>query len=287
MNRVKTREVEMTLRITTLSENTAGRDFLGEWGLSILLETENEAILFDTGKSISTVYNADILHIDLARISKIVLSHGHYDHTGGLRDVLRRNGKEVEVIAHPDIWQAKYARRKDEPDRYIGIPFQRSELESLGAHFKLTKNPLEIAFNIMTTGEVPMVTDFEQVDEGLFVRDDSGWQPDKVMDDQALVIKTGAGLVVILGCAHRGMINTLYQARKLTGVEKIHTVIGGSHLMGVSEERLWQTIDALRSLDIQRLGLCHCTDLPAASILHQEFSETFFFNKAGSITELE
>ncbi len=194
----------MSLRITTVSENTAGRDFLGEWGLSILLETENTNILFDTGKSISTVYNADILHTDLAKVSKIVLSHGHYDHTGGLRDVLRRMGKDIEIIAHPDVWQAKYARRKDEPDRYIGIPFQQNELESLGAHFKLGKEPINIADNIMTTGEVPMVTDFEQVDEGLFAREDSSWQPDKVMDDQALVIKTEDGLVIVLGLCSPG-----------------------------------------------------------------------------------
>jgi len=278
----------MTLRITTLSENTAGRgDFLGEWGLSILLETEGATILFDSGKSISAVHNADTLNIDFARVNSIVLSHGHYDHTGGLRDVLRRMGKEVEVIAHPDIWQTKYARRKDEPDRYIGIPYQRRELESLGARFKLAKEPIHVTDNIVTTGEVPMITDFEQIDDGLFVREDSGWQPDKLLDDQALVVKTGAGLVVILGCAHRGMINTLYHARQLTGVEKIHAVIGGSHLIGVSEERLWQTIDALRGLGIQRMGLCHCTDLPTASLLAQEFGECFFFNKAGSVIELE
>ena len=277
----------MSVRITTLSENTAGRgNLLAEWGLSILVETEKTSVLLDTGSSISVAHNADALGIDLNKVEKVVLSHGHYDHTGGLRQVLQKMKKEVEIIAHPDIWQAKYARRKDEPERYIGIPYQRNELESLGAIFNLTTEPVNIDDSIMTTGEVPMVTSFEQVDADLFVKEDTGWQPDKIMDDQALIVNADSGLVVIPGCAHRGIINTLYHARQLTGRETIYAVIGGSHLINTSEERLWQTIDALRELRIQRLGLCHCTDLPSASVLAQEFGERFFFNKAGSVVNL-
>ncbi|MFB0559120.1 MAG: MBL fold metallo-hydrolase [Dehalococcoidales bacterium] len=182
---------------------------MAEWGLSILVETDRVNILLDTGQSISAIYNADILGIDLSKINRIVLSHGHFDHTGGLRQILHRMRKKVEIIAHPDIWAVKYSRREGEEDRYIGIPFHRQTLESLGATFNLTTKPVKITGNIMTTGEVPMVTDFEEIDASLLVKEGAGWQPDKLLDDQALIINTESGLVVILGCAHRGVINTL------------------------------------------------------------------------------
>ncbi len=277
----------MKLRITTLSENTAaGSDLLAEWGLSVLVETDNANILLDTGQSISASYNADILGIDLNKIDKIVLSHGHYDHTGGLRQVLRKMNKGVEIVAHPDIWAAKYARQQNRAERYIGIPFCRQELESLGAAFNLTTEPTKITDRIMTTGEIPMVTEFEEIDPPLLVKDDGGWQPDELLDDQALIISTEAGLVVISGCAHRGIINTLYYAQQLTGIKQIHTVVGGSHLTGASEERVWQTITALRELDVQRLGLCHCTGLPAMELVSQELGDRFFFNNAGTRIDL-
>ena len=277
----------MGLRITTLSENTADTgDLLAEWGLSFLIATGKENILFDTGKTISASYNTDSLEIDLNQIDKIVLSHGHYDHSGGLRQILRRMGKEVEIIAHPDIWTAKYRRRKGQKDKYVGIPFQRQDLESLGARFTLTTKPLKIADNIMTTGEVPMVTDYETIDSALFVKSDAGWQPDKLLDDLALIINAEPGLVVVLGCAHRGMLNTLYHARQLAGIKTIHAVLGGAHLISASKERIRRTIADLKELDVQRLGLCHCTSLPTISIMAQEFGKKFFFNITGTTIEI-
>jgi len=270
----------MKLQITTLSENTAGlRSFLGELGLSILVETDEANILFDTGQSISASHNAELLGINLSQIDKIVLSHGHYDHTGGLRPILHRMGKEIEIIAHPDIWAAKFNRREDE---YIGIPFHRQTLESLGAHFNLTTEPVRITGKIMTTGEIPMVTDYEEIEPHLVVKEDGGYKPDKFRDDQALIINTEPGLVVILGCAHRGIINTLYHAQKLSGVKTIYAVLGGCHLMDATEERVWLTIAALKELGVQRLGVSHCTGLPASAIMAREFGDRFFFNNAGT-----
>jgi len=278
----------MKICITTLSENTAssGR-FLAEWGLSILIETDEVNVLLDTGRSISASYNADALGIDLSRIDKLVLSHGHYDHTGGLRHILRKMRKRVEIIAHPDIWEAKYARRHGETtERYIGIPFQRPELETLGANFNLTTKPVKITDSIMTTGEIPMVTGYEEIEPYLLVKETDGWQQDKLRDDQALIINTEPGLIVILGCAHRGLINTLYHAQQLTGVKQIYMVVGGCHLMDASKKRILETIAALKELRVQRLGVSHCTGMPAVLVMAQEFGDRFFFNNAGTIINL-
>ena len=276
----------MGLSITTLSENTAGIDgLLGEWGLSFLVESDEAKILFDTGQSVSTVHNAEQMGVDLTKVDKIVLSHGHFDHTGGLLLVLGKMGKEVEIIAHPDIWQAKYAVSESGESRYIGIPFSRPELENLGARFKLTAEPVTISDSITTSGEVPRVTDYEDIESFLVVKNNENFEPDIFRDDQALFIKTPAGLVVVLGCAHRGIINTIYHAQKLSGVKQIDTVVGGCHLLNASEERIWQTIAAIKELGVKRLGVCHCTGLAASAIMAQEFGEGFFFNNAGTVLD--
>ena len=277
----------MDLRLVTLSENTACLgNFLGEWGFGILVETEDLSLLFDAGQGISASYNADLLGVDLSRVSRIVLSHGHYDHTGGLVHVLRKMRKKIEVIAHPDIWADKYSSREGEERHYIGIPHQRHELESLGANFMLSAEPVRINDRVMTTGEIPMVTEFEMIEPYLLVREGTGFPPDKLLDDQALIITMEAGLVVILGCAHRGIINTLYHAQRLTGVQKVHAVLGGCHLMDATEERIRLTIAALRDMGVEKLGVSHCTGLPAACLMAREFGSGFFFNNAGTVINL-
>jgi len=276
----------VAVRITTLSENSAQLDFLGEWGLSILVETESCKVLLDTGQSMSAVHNADLMGIDLSTVDKIVLSHAHGDHTGGLRNVLRRVGKPVEGIAHPDIWIPKYVRF-GEMNRYVGLPFLREDLESFGASFTLTRKPFKINDDIMTTGEIEMTTDYETIDDRLYSKKGSRMIPDPLADDLALIVRTGQGLALITGCAHRGIINTVRHVQKLTGGEYIHTIIGGTHLMVASPERIEKTARELKELGLQRLGVSHCTGFNASALLAREFGEVFFLNNAGTQITIE
>jgi 7,8-dihydropterin-6-yl-methyl-4-(beta-D-ribofuranosyl)aminobenzene 5'-phosphate synthase len=275
----------MQCRITTLAENTAGKpNIIAEWGFCALIETEGMTVLLDSGAGHGVLHNAELLEVDFKKIDKIVLSHAHYDHTAGIQKVLKKIGKEIEVVAPLDLWAGKYSVRGGTKKRYIGVPFTQAELESLGARFTMTREPVRITENIITTGEVNIVTDFEQVGEDyLMVKVGHEYRRDTCLDDRAVIVKTDKGLVIILGCAHRCLINTLFHARKVTGEEKIHMVIGGCHLIDASDKLIQQTIDALKEFDIQRLGVSHCTGLKAGAMMAAEFGDRFFFNTAGTI----
>jgi 7,8-dihydropterin-6-yl-methyl-4-(beta-D-ribofuranosyl)aminobenzene 5'-phosphate synthase len=274
--------LKMEIKITTLAENTANMGFLAEWGLSMLVEADGKKILFDTGMGNAAVHNARLLGIDLSAVDKIVISHGHHDHTGGLREVLEAMRKKIEVIAHPDIWVAKYGRRGRGPEHFAGMPFRRELLENLGAEFKLTSEPMRITDRIMTTGEIPMLTDYEKIDGGLLEKKNGEMLPDELKDDLSMVIDTDYGLVVILGCAHRGIVNTLKQAQKVTGKELIYAAVGGTHLLNATRERLGKTAADLKEMGVQYLGASHCTGFEAAAYLAQQFGDSFFVNNSGS-----
>lgn len=283
----------MTVTITTLVENTAGIPFvLGEWGQSLLIEADGKKVLFDTGPSGVILENAKRLNVDLSNTDVIVLSHGHYDHTGGLKDVLtliKKAGTRpegIDIIAHPHIFHNKVAYIKGMPHKEIGIPFSRAELEALGARFRLSDKTMKISENIMTTGKVEITNDFEKIDAILHVKDEEQFNPDSLEDDLSIIIKTDKGLVILLGCAHRGIINNIHHAQKVSGENRVYAVIGGTHLVNASPEQIKETVKSLRQLNIQKLGASHCTGPKSGAVLAAEFGDTFFFNNTGVKTTL-
>jgi 7,8-dihydropterin-6-yl-methyl-4-(beta-D-ribofuranosyl)aminobenzene 5'-phosphate synthase len=277
------------MKITILCENTVGRRVgLGEHGFSALIETDHGDYLFDTGRGDSIVRNSLELNKDLRTIKKIFLSHGHYDHTGGLPEVLKRRGK-VDVHAHPHAFVDRVhvvEENGKETKRFVGIPFKRSYLESLGAHFILNKDFLEVEAGIFLTGEVPRKTSFEKRDPKLFTETDGKTNPDVFLDDQSLILNTERGLLVILGCAHSGVINILNHVISKTGKDKFYTIVGGTHLDFLGEEQLEESIKALRKLQIERMGASHCTGMRGAFRLQQEFGDRFFYGHVGSTLEI-
>jgi len=279
--------MKMKVRLTTLCENTAAKPgFMAEWGLSILVQVNDTNVLFDTGTSSVVPHNARMLGIDLSNIDKIVLSHGHEDHTGGLANVLRITG-EKEVIAHPAIWKSKYSKRRyQDKAAFVGLPYTREALEFRGASFKFSQKPVKITNEIVTTGEVEMTTSFEVIEPNLLVKEEGVLQPDPLPDDLSLVINTPEGLVIILGCAHRGTINHIRHAQKITGERRVYAVVGGTHLAPASEERIEKTISELKKLDVKKIGVSHCTGFKASMRFDQAFGDRFFLNNDGTQYEL-
>ena len=274
------------IKIYTLVDNTAGYGFQGEWGLSFYIEAQGHKILFDTGMTSLASENARLAKIDLSSIDTLVLSHGHNDHTGGLADFLKYTG-DVPVISHPDIWTKKYVQENQNSLDYIGIPVCREELESRGAQFHLTTKTFEICQSIITTGEVELNNPYEKIDGDLLVKTAGEFYCDPMMDDLSLIIQTDRGLVVITGCAHRGIVNTLQHAQKITGDQRILFAIGGFHLYQASQERLDWTIQTLLSMGIQKVSPCHCTGFHAMAQIYQNMPKQYQPIYAGSVIELE
>jgi 7,8-dihydropterin-6-yl-methyl-4-(beta-D-ribofuranosyl)aminobenzene 5'-phosphate synthase len=233
---------------------------------------ERMKLLLDTGASSEVMlHNADALGLDLSEIDLICLSHGHYDHTGGLMGILQRAEDRVCILAHPDIFAPKLKARPSL--KFIGLPFSRTELEAAGAIMLEARGPVIVTSGVMTTGEVPRIETFEKV-EGFWTVKDGQYCPDEIPDDQALAIDLpGKGLVVITGCAHAGIINTIRYAQKITGVEELYAVIGGFHLMGADDKRIDNTAEALQSLDPAIVRPGHCTGQKAVCRLQEALGD--------------
>jgi 7,8-dihydropterin-6-yl-methyl-4-(beta-D-ribofuranosyl)aminobenzene 5'-phosphate synthase len=261
------------LRLTVLSENTAGaRGLLAEHGLAFWIEADGHNILFDTGQGMVLAHNAKALGIDLADTHDLVLSHGHFDHTGGLLDALQ-SFRHARAYLHPSALESKFSKGADGVAQFIGSPVPR--IDHISSHVEeivLTTKPTELVDGVCVTGEIPRKTEYEDAG-GAFYTDEACTTPDPLIDDQALYIRTPKGIVVFLGCAHSGLVNTIEYIVELTGQEQIHAVLGGMHLIRASDERIERTVEALERRDVQILGPAHCTGRKATIRLWQRFPD--------------
>ena len=273
----------MKFKITTLVDNTVGiggsRQLIGEHGLAFLIETGMQSILFDTGQYLALENNSRILGKDLSAIDTVVLSHGHYDHTGGLKQLLAHNSN-VSIYAHPDVFAPKLIKREGQY-RKVGIPASKDELVKKGVTLCLNTAPVALGPEITTTGEIPLMTSFETVAKGFFVEKDGRRVPDTLADDQALILKTARGPVVVLGCCHRGIINTLRHVCNLTGQKRIYAVLGGLHLVKTTGERLETIMQHLQRFDLERIVVGHCTGIHAFQSLDARFQDKVVLNTVG------
>ena len=269
-----------SLRLTVLVEDTVEesnkKKLITGHGLSILVEAEvngvDVCVLMDTGPSSKALLNnIDVLGVNPRRVDAVVLSHGHYDHTDGLMGALKSIGKRVPVLAHPEAFNLKFS--VDPKLRFNGSAFTVADVEGAGGILFLSKDSIKIADGIITTGEIERLTSYEKV-EGFWTIKNNRVVKDSMPDDQALVINMkDKGLVVITGCAHAGVINTVNYARKITGTSRVYAVLGGFHLIDASEERIEATIRDLARFDPMFLGPCHCTGEKAISRIKEAFGD--------------
>lgn len=261
------------VRVQVLVENTArGQGVQSEHGLAYWIEADERRIVLDTGQGLANVLtnNAEIFAVDLAQADTIVLSHGHYDHTGALKTVLGLADRP-SLYAHPVALEPKYAPGRNGAVRSIGMSEENVDaVRAQTNEIVWTRECTEVAPGLFVTGEVPRVTDFEETG-GRFFLDPDLTVPDTLPDDQSLFFASSEGTVVLLGCAHSGIVNTLLHISEITDGTPIHAVIGGTHLGAASPYRMSRTVEALREWNIQLLAPCHCTGLASTVALWQAF----------------
>jgi len=268
------------VKITILVDNQAGDKLIAEHGLSLWIETEGKHILFDTGQGNALEVNAHVLGVDLGMTDILVLSHGHYDHTGGIAQVLQQ-AHNAGIYCHPGIVQPRYAIR-DRTPKSIQMPqISMAAIDRLPSQrLHWVQQPMLLSGKISITGPIPRETDYEDTG-GPFYLDPEGSRIDSIDDDLALWIQKDDGLVVCIGCSHAGLVNTLNHVRRLSSGVRIRAVIGGFHLLNASRERLNQTMAVLRFLEPDRIVPCHCTGEPAVALLRDVFGERVSPGAAG------
>ncbi|MGQ9530665.1 MAG: MBL fold metallo-hydrolase [Candidatus Bathycorpusculaceae bacterium] len=264
---------------------------IAEHGLSILIRVfqggNSHAILFDTGRSPEgVVTNAERMGIDLSEIEAIVISHGHDDHFGGLLAVLKVVDKEnLPVIVHEDMFKTRGIVGTDGTIKR-DKPFPSDDIVKPAKYVRTKQPNLIIDKTVLVTGEIPPKTDFEKGSMRSRVLIDGEWKPYPWMwDDRAIAINIKKkGLVVLSGCAHAGIINTILYTQQITGINKVYAVIGGFHLAGKEyESRISQTVEKLKRINPDLIAPSHCTGWRGIYAIAQAMPKAFVWNSVGNL----
>lgn len=263
-------------------------EFLAEHGWAALIETttdgEKHTILLDAGLSETTlIHNMACLKIDPAPIEALVISHGHDDHTGAVAEVARRVGKSLPVYVHPAAFRERWHIPPDGPRRG---PWRLKceEWESAGGQIVATEEPHQVSPGCIATGGVPRTSDFEHPPKHLYYRENDSFHPDTLSDDQSVVIVVrDKGLVIVSGCAHAGIVNTVRYAQQITGEERVWAVIGGFHLGRASHECIEATIAGLKAVKPAIVAPGHCTGFEALCAFARAMPDQFAPNVVGTV----
>lgn len=247
------------MKLTVLMDNHTyiDRYYLGEPAVSYLIEDGDRVVLFDAGYSDAFMENAARMGIDLGRVTDVVLSHGHNDHTGGLPAFLERYTQPVRLWAHPDAFLPKRYKGQD-----VGSPVSVAALPAQSQP-RLTAKPAAVSEHVLFLGEIPRVYPFEQnraVGETLSCACGRDWERDELTDDTSLALTLDDGVFVVTGCAHAGVCNTVAYAKRVTGKKRVPGLLGGFHLFDTGEA-LDRTIVTLQEMGVEKVYPAHCTSL--------------------------
>lgn len=287
------------LRITTLSTMLTELRGVGEWGYAALVEADGHTLLFDTGARPDTVLkNAEELGIDLSAVDTVILSHNHWDHTGGLV-TLRRSlkARNASALAETHVGKGIFLPRSLDTEAVKKLPPIPRELlvdarevkdayEALGGRFVVHERPRELHPGVWVTGPIPRVHPEKNWTPFMRIERDGELVEDTIPEDQALVIRTPKGLVVVSGCGHAGLVNTLEHARSITRGEPVHAAVGGFHLMSATDEQVEWTGGKMRELGVEHVIGAHCTGINPVAELRaagQLDEETVVVGAVGSV----
>ena len=276
----------MKTTVTILCDNYVGKTrLIAEHGLCVMIERGNEKYLWDTSPGISLPHNLEVLGKNLKGLKGIVLSHGHYDHTGGLKYAVQESGG-VEVVAHRAVFSKHMAlNRKDpgEAPHYVGCPYSQQELEELGAAFHFVKHTKVICSGIWFLTEIDRIAAQLPTDSHLVIPKGNKFVPDPVEDDASLLLEIDGPPILLLGCAHAGILNILDHVKDKMGIYKLGAVLGGTHLMFSGTYSIQAVMDRLEEFCVDLIGVSHCTGFKAAAELAHHFGNRFVIGSAGSV----